>query len=118
LLHTCATVDILPQLRGWRRNRPEPPEKPAMIPVSPDVDPEQTILTRAHQIVTRWQQMRRPGPFDEVVQRSLDAPWDPFLTADVRQAIRRVADAIRDGRGHAFQNREPLVSIVRRTVVR
>jgi hypothetical protein len=89
-----------------------------MISVPPDIDPEQTIVMRAHQIVTRWHQLRQSRPFEEVIQRSLDMPWDPFLTTDVKIAIRRVAEAIRDGRGHAIHNRRPLLSIARRTLVR
>jgi len=89
-----------------------------MISVPPEIDPEQTIVVRAQQIVSRWRQLRPPRPFEDVLQRSLDMPWDPFLTPDVKLAIRRVAEAIRDGRGHAVHNRIPLRSIARQTLIR
>ena len=89
-----------------------------MIPVSSKVDPDLTVVMRAHQLVNRWQRLRPRPPFAEVLQHSLDQPGDPFLTTDVKTAIWRVAEAIRDGKGHAFSNRGPLLAITRRTLVR
>jgi hypothetical protein len=86
--------------------------------VAPDVDLEVTIVVRAHQIVERWRQLRYPRSFEDVLQRSLNQWSDPFTTADVKLAIQRVAEAIRDGKGHAFRNRDPLLVIVRRTLDR
>jgi len=52
-----------------------------------------------------------------MLDQSFQQPWDPFLVPDERrQAVRRVADAMRQGRGHAFRNRAPLLAITRQSL--
>ena len=85
---------------------------------SPDVDPEVAIVVCAHQIVERWRWLCYPRPFQDALQQSLDQWSDPLMTAGVKLAIQRVTEAIRSGKGHAFQSRDPLLEIVRRTLAR
>ena len=90
------------------RSRPTPP-----------VDHALTIVVRAQQAVDRWRQDRFAVSFEQMLEQSLYQPWDPFLAPDERrQAMRRVADAVRQGRGHAFRNRAPLLAIARQTLRR
>jgi hypothetical protein len=83
------------------------------------VDHELTIVVRAQQAVDRWRQDRFAVSFEQMLDQSFQQPWDPFLAPDERrQAVRRVAEAIRQGRGHAFRNRAPPLAIARQTLRR
>jgi hypothetical protein len=84
--------------------------------LSPDVDPDLTIIVRAQQAVDRWRRATRPDAFERVLERTLHQPWDPFLMSEERrETVRRVAEAIPEGRGHAFRNRAPLLAIARQS---
>ena len=92
---------------------------PMVAKRSVEIDHALTIVVRAQQAVDRWRRARSPIPLEQMLDQSFQQPWDPFLAPDERrQAVRRVADAIRQGRGHAFRNRAPLLAIARQTLRR
>jgi hypothetical protein len=78
---------------------------------------ETAIMYTAQQLVDRWLRSHNRGPFSRAVARAEELEWDADPTKDEhRRAFRRVADAIRLGKGHAFQNPAPLLRIMRDTV--
>ena len=82
-----------------------------------EISRETTIIVRAQQIVNRWRDLRSHHPLEQFVSQTLLRSDDPFIEQDHhRLAIRRVADAIWRGVGHAFSNRDPLLKIARDTI--
>jgi hypothetical protein len=82
-----------------------------------DVSSELTIIARAQQTVDRWRLARNPEAFEIAIARASDQLWEyqPDMTA-AREAFCQVAYAIRNGEGHAFRHREPLVRIAQRVL--
>ena len=88
-----------------------------MANLSPDISPEATTVIRAQQIVDRWRRSSDRSSFEIALRVALIQPWDDFMNLNHhRQAVRRVAEAIYGGKGHAFYDREPLLKIARRVI--
>ena len=78
------------------------------------VSPELTIIARAQQTVDRWRRADGRQSFDEAIAIAAKDFWgDQFDSRSIREAFGIVAEAIRRGDGHGFQNREPLIAILR-----
>ena len=75
---------------------------------------ETAIMFTAQQLVDRWLRAHNRGPFSRAVALAEEEHWDADSGQDdLRRAFRRVANAIRIGKGHAIQNPAPLVRIMR-----
>ena len=70
------------------------------------------IINIAQDLVDRWT-VQRNGTLLEAIGDLERSPWPGMsLTAGQRLALRRMADAIRAGRGHARTNPRPLRAIL------
>jgi hypothetical protein len=76
------------------------------------LSPIETVIFNAQHFVAEW--LRNPArrPFRESVESAIRFRYADTLTSDgEREAFRRVANAIRTGRGHASANPAPLLDI-------
>ena len=78
--------------------------------------PETTLIHAAQALVDQWLHSNKRGPFDRAV-REAERSWSEILRSDIeRAAFRRVANAIRVGKGHARANPMALMRIARDTI--
>lgn len=83
-----------------------------------NVSPELTILARAQQTVDRWRHGNGHVSFDDAIAAAAEQYWGSrFDSKSMREAFTFVAEAIRRGEGHGFKNREPLIEILRQSLL-
>ena len=75
---------------------------------------EAALLTAAQQVVDEWLSLRSRPPFAGLL-RYAERYQLPHLRLTEQERVRfhAVAHAIRDGRGHAVRNPEPLLDLLR-----
>jgi hypothetical protein len=77
-------------------------------------DRERAIIETAHWVVIEWFRDHHRKSFrTTILQRSRSALTDAGLAPSDYPAFRRVANAIRTGRGHRDSNPGPLIALFR-----
>jgi hypothetical protein len=85
--------------------------------MSRELSTTETILFSAQHFVAEWLRSPARRPFREAVETALRFRYSDTLNSEREQeAFRRVANAIRTGRGHASSNPAPLLDIAHRVL--